>query len=130
VLIWSKRIAEWRTVMAQKGVEVSIVSLARAVLSGPVPADVWRDRMRVCLRCPVFNRELKACHKRIESGAFHRDLGCRCYTPFLAFTAVPYTRAGGCWAREIATNEGWPAYIFPSRWAKVRAAWRFLRCLS
>lgn len=135
MLHWRKRISEWRTVMAQKGVKVSIVSLARAVLSGPVPADVWRDRMRVCLRCPIYNADLKACRQPNPRGPDYLDLGCGCYTPFSALTAVPYTKAGGCWAREITKNaepasarEGWGAYLFPSRWAKVRAVWRFLLC--
>jgi hypothetical protein len=128
MLAWGTRITEWRRVMTQKGVKVSIVSLARAVLSGPVPADVWRDRMRVCLRCPIFNQELKACHRRIEDGGYHRDLGCRCYTPFLALTAVPYSKTGGCWAREITVHEGWPAYLFPSRLEKLRAVARFVLC--
>lgn len=133
VLRRRKRIAEWRVVLAQKGVKVSTWALVRAVLSGPVPADVWRYRMRVCRRCPVYNRELKACHKRISQGQYHRDLGCNCYTPFLALTAVPYSKEGGCWAREVtkeaqpeSARQGWPAYPFPSRWAKVRAIWKFI----
>ncbi len=133
MLAWGKRIAEWRAVMAHKGVNVSVLALARAVLSGPVPADVWRDRMRVCLRCPVFNHELKACHKRINDGPYHRDLGCNCYTPFLALTAAPYTKEGGCWAREVtkeaqpqSAKEGWGAYIFKSQLEKIRAVFRFV----
>lgn len=39
----------------------------------------WRQKMRACYRCPIFDRELKRC--RPYSGA---KLGCGCYTPFLA----------------------------------------------
>lgn len=125
-LHWGKRIAEWRVVLAHKGVKVSILALVRAVLSGPVPPEVWRARMRVCLRCPVYDHELKACHKVIHDSIYHRVLGCFCYVVFLALTAVPYSPNGGCWARELSPTEGWPAYRFPSRWAKVRAVWRFV----
>jgi hypothetical protein len=137
MLHWRKRISEWRTVLAQKGVKVSIFALARAVLSGPVPPDVWRDRMRVCLRCPVYNRELKRCGRLVVDGNYHRQLGCLCYTPFLALTAAPYSPDGGCWAREVtkeakppSAREGWGAYAFPSWWAKWRAIWRFITCRS
>jgi hypothetical protein len=121
VLHWRKRIAEWRRVLAQKGVKVSVFALLRALLSGPVPGDVWRDRMRVCMRCPVYDRDLRACYKPLSDG---RVVGCGCYCPFKALTAAPYAR--GCYAREITDNEGGMAYRFPSRWAKVRAIWRFV----
>lgn len=127
---WRKRLSEWRAVLARKGVKVSTFALGRALLSGPVPPDVWRDRMRVCLRCPVYDAELRACRKRTSDG---RVQGCSCYTPFLALTAVPYTLEGGCWAREVTrkaypaeAQEGWPAYRFPSRWARIRAIFRFI----
>lgn len=124
MIAWRKRIAEWQTVMAHKGVEVSVLALLRAILSGPVPADVWRDRMRICMRCPVYNRDLKACMQRhpLEPD---RILGCGCYTPFKALTAAPYPR--GCFARQITDHEGWPNYIFASWRAKFRAVWRFIR---
>lgn len=121
MLHWGKRIAEWRAVLAHKGVKVSTVALLRALFSGPVPADVWRDRMRVCMRCPVYDRDLRACFKPLSDG---RVIGCGCYTPFKAMTAAPYAR--GCYAREITEHEGWPAYRFTSWWAKVRAIWRFV----
>lgn len=128
-----KRINEWRAVLALKGVKISTWALVRAVLSGPVPANVWRDRIRVCLRCPVYNATLKACHRRIADGDFHLDLGCGCYVPFLALTAVPYSPDGGCWAREVtktaeppSAREGWIAHRFPSRPAKWRAVFQFL----
>lgn len=122
-LHWSRRIRQWRTVLALKGARVSPWAMLRAVLSGPVPPDVWRSRLRICLRCEVFDHELKACRRILRDG---RVLGCTCYTPFLAFTAVPYTRAGGCWAREISPHEGWGAFQHKSRTAKLRAIWRFL----
>lgn len=121
MLHWKKRIAEWRAVMARKDVRVSVLSLGRAMLSGPVPPDVWRDRVRTCLRCPVYDRELKACFKELEDG---RRTGCGCYTPFKNFTANPY--GDGCWGHSIAVYVGWPKYVFRSWREKVRAVWRFL----
>lgn len=127
MLHWSKRLAEWRTVLAQKGVKVSPLALLHAVLSGPVPSDVWRTRIRTCLRCPVYNAELKACYAALSDG---RTTGCGCYTPFKALTAAPYSKDGGCWAREITKGdsepEGWPAYRFSSWREKLGAVWRFV----
>ena len=120
MLNWKKRIAEWRAVVRQFG-RGRYAGMIIAVASGPVPANVWRDRMRVCLRCPILDRERMACRKELSDG---RTLGCNCYTPFLALTAAPYPR--GCWARQITDNEGWPIFTFPSWRAKVRAVWRFL----
>lgn len=127
MLHFRKRLSEWRTVLAAKGVKVSTWALVRAVLSGPVPADVWRNRIRVCLRCPVYNRELKTCHNVVPDG---RVIGCGCYVPFKALTAAPYRL--GCWGREVskdfkpAERIGWVAHSFTSRWAKIRAVWRFI----
>lgn len=118
---WRKRIAEWRAVMARKEIKVSARVLFHALLSGPVPPDVWRDRIRTCLRCELYNAELKACHRQLQDG---RIVGCGCYVPFKAFTANPY--GDGCWGHSIAVYVGWPKYVFISTRAKWRAVWRFI----
>lgn len=128
-LAWKVRLREWRTVLAAKGVKVSTWALVRAVLSGPVPADVWRERIRTCARCPVKSRTGWVCGRTLPDGS---KIGCNCYLPLLALTAVPYSPEGGCWGREVskdfkpAERIGWVARPFKSRWAKIRAVWRFV----
>lgn len=124
-----KRLAEWRTVLAAKGVKVSTWALVRAVLSGPVPANVWHERIRTCARCPVRSPGGWVCGRTIPDG---RKIGCNCYLPLLCLTAVPYSKNGGCWGREVskvhppAERIGWKAHHFTSRWAKIRAVWLFI----
>jgi hypothetical protein len=131
---WHRRISEWRTVFWKERANVSVRGLLRAILSGPVPREVWRRRMRYgCGRCPIHARKLirvdgvltwtglHAC--RAEYGDV--KLGCGCLTTAVALSANPY--GDGCWAHSIDTNEGWSAYLFTGRWAKVRAVWRFFR---
>jgi hypothetical protein len=107
--------------MAQKDVKVSWLTLVRALLTGPVPAHVWRTRVYTCLRCELYNRELKACFKRLSDG---RTVGCGCYIPLKAFTANPY--GDGCWGHSLTSNIGWPKYVFASTQAKWLAVWRFV----
>lgn len=121
MLNWKKRIAEWRSIVRDYG-RGHHLGMIIAIASGPVPEDVWRTRMRVCLRCPILDRERMACRKALSDG---RTLGCNCYTPFLALTAAPYPR--GCFARQITDYDGWPSYIFASWREKVCAVWRFIR---
>lgn len=129
---WPKRISNWRLVLVHGAADaplwwrlryytVSAWKMARALASGPVPDDVWRDRMRVCLRCPVLDRETMACRRVLQSGQI---LGCQCYTPFLALTAAPHP--AGCWARSITEHEGWPSFQYPSTRAKARAVLGFV----
>jgi len=58
----------------------------------------WRGRLRVCRKCPIYDRGLRRC--RPFTGA---NVGCGCWMPLKAMT-------GPCWAREaIPDGElGWP----------------------
>ena len=96
--------------------------MTRAVLSGPVPREVWRHRMRVCAKCPVYDRVSRACMKKQPSGI---TLGCGCFTPFQALTAAPYKE--GCWARAIGVvDEGWPAHRYSSLANRILTIVRFI----
>ncbi len=121
MLNWPRRLREWLHVAHLNAGVLSALPMLRALASGPVPAEVWRARMRTCLRCPILDRETMACRKVNFEG---RVLGCRCYTPFLAITAAPYAR--GCWAHNIAPHEGWPVYVFAGWRDRVQAVWRFI----
>lgn len=120
-MLHPRRIQSWWRVARQNAGLLDGLAMLRALASGPVPRDVWRDRLRICLRCPILDRETMACRKVIASG---RVLGCRCFVPFLALTAAPYE--GGCYAHNIAPHEGWPAYRFGGRWERVKAVLKFL----
>lgn len=124
---WHRRLREWRTVVWKERASLSVPRLVRAVLSGPVPREVWRRRMRTCLNCPIHARwmirvngvvtwtGLHAC-RTAHDGA---PLGCGCLTTAVALTANPY--GGGCWAASLTPDMGWPAYFWYSRRAKWRA---------
>lgn len=121
MLNWKRILSEWAHVARQHAGLSSGVTMAAAILSGPVPADVWRDRIRVCLKCPILDRETMACRRVLSDGS---TLGCGCHAPLLALTAAPYPK--GCFARQLTEREGWPIYTFPSRRAKIRAVWQFI----
>lgn len=87
--------------------------MARALASGPVPLDVWRDRIRTCAKCPARSVDGWVCYRRYPSA----ELGCRCDLALLCLTAAPGKH--GCWAREIThastEQQGWPNYVRPKR---------------
>ena len=88
--------------------------MLRALLTGPVPRSVWRQRIRTCQRCPIYDRVHKACRVISPRGA---RLGCGCYVPFKALSASPYEGDGGrgCWGRAtMGESEGWPEHRFNS----------------
>lgn len=120
---WPFRLAQWVIALHVARQRIPWSGLARAVVSGPVPREVWRARMRYgCFQCPAFNHERLTCRGVPRQ---FQHLGCDCYVPFSALTAEPYP--GGCWGRAaLGVNFGWGAHVWPSRWAKVRATIVFL----
>jgi hypothetical protein len=84
-------VAEWRRVMAVEVATPKWGHIIRLMLSPwrwPRPG-VRRFRYRACLRCPVFDRNLRRCRPYNGSA-----IGCGCY--------VPYAIAAGqkCWLRK------------------------------
>lgn len=123
-LNWNRRLPEWRTVSAiylqQRGGRWSMaVHIARALWSGVVPRQIWRVRiLSGCKGCPCFDRELKAC-----AGPY--GTGCGCYVPLLALSANPSGR--GCWMHTVTDGQGgWPAYHYPTFWARLFSPIAFL----
>jgi hypothetical protein len=124
---WRKRIPEWVAVLRFEhgaGVKIPWRHQFVALLSGPVPRDVWRDRLRNgCFKCVLFDKERMVCRGVVKP---FNQWGCGCYLPFVALAAEPYK--GGCYGRAtFGYDFGWPAYHFRSRWSKMTAFWRFLR---
>ena len=96
--------------------------MALTVLQGPVPRAVWRQRIRTCLRCPLYRGDLRACSS--VHPAF-KGLGCQCNTTILALFPEPYP--GGCIARAWGEETmGWGPHRFPYVWARLLAPIRFL----
>lgn len=123
---WHRRIREWIAVLRLtqgEGTKIPWFGLVRAVLSGPVPRTVWRQRIRYgCYQCPVYDRGIHRCRNPLPG---YEGTGCGCYLPFSALSAAPYPK--GCWAKEVDDEElGWTAYRWPSRWAKLRAVICFI----
>lgn len=106
---WSRRFPEWLAALREEqrtAGRVPWLTMARAVMSGVVPRRVWRQRIRTCYACPVFNKEMLTC-RGVPAQIAH--LGCGCYVPFEALSAEPYV--GGCWGRaSIGDTFGWGAY--------------------
>lgn len=132
MLHWKKRISEWKRVVAlaahgapfwwrARFYVVSALKMTRAILSGPVPAEVWRDRIRTCLKCPVLDRKMMVCRRVMPDGTIY---GCQCSVTFLALTAAPYPE--GCWFRQRVSYEGWASHRFASRREKWLAVCGFI----
>lgn len=123
-MLTRRRIKQWLVALRHAGAtKVPWLGMAMAVLGGPVPRAVWRQRMRTCLTCPLCSRHEGVLLCR----STHPDMlgaGCGCYLPYTAWWAEPYP--GGCVGRSIDPELGWGPYRYPSRWAQVRAAVDFV----
>lgn len=123
---WRKRFPEWLAALREErrtAGRLPWLTFARAILSGVVPARVWRQRMRVCLTCPMFRHEgylCKSLHPRFIG------MGCKCVTWMIALFANPH--GNGCYAKSVLADSslGWGAYRWRSRWEKLFSPVRFL----
>lgn len=124
-LRWRRRIPEWVAALADEkrtAGRIPWLTMVRAILDGAVPRRVWRERMRSCLRCPLFRRRGWVCRSQLP---FYQGAGCGCYVPFKAITPEPYD--GGCYgAATFPGRIGWPAYRM-GRWERFWSVVRFCR---
>jgi hypothetical protein len=67
-----------------------------AALLVKVSPSEWRRRIRVCSKCPVYDRIIKRCRPNNDS-----EFGCGCYVPFMA------AHKETCWADDHTENCGW-----------------------
>jgi hypothetical protein len=120
-----KRIPQWTQSVRRehgRGARIPWLGMIRALLSGPVPKAVFMHRLSVCRKCPVFDRKRLVCRSTLPG---YEYAGCGCLLQFSALAAAPYPR--GCWLAEATDGRGgWPAYVWPSRWAKLRSTLYFL----
>lgn len=101
-----RHVREWRAVLAEEGQAVTWrtwLKMLRGALSWPVSARIWRRRARVCLKCPIYDHELRRCRGPWFKG---KPTGCGCYVPWVMRVRRPYP--SGCWGRQfISLSFGW-----------------------
>lgn len=69
---------------------IEILKASISILRSPYSEEMWRARMYICYRCPMFNKDYKQCE------------GCGCYVPYKALVK------DHCWGREnMGDNFGW-----------------------
>ena len=97
-----KRIREWGAVLAEEDRYMTrkdrlLMALEgfKAIWVSPSPKE-WRLRMRICAKCPIYDKQLKRCRPFTGS-----TWGCGCYAPYKALTP------GACWAHHRNPQAGW-----------------------
>jgi hypothetical protein len=105
---FQRHLYEWQLVLQEEGSEITWRTwwkMLRGALSRPVSARVFRARARVCLKCPIFDRELRRCRGPWFNG---NPSGCGCYLIFFLRVRRPYPK--GCWGRDnVGPDFGWPS---------------------
>ncbi len=100
VVEWSRAVAASRGLTARAWVKMVVGSWS--MVRGGVDRREFRRRGRVCVRCPVYDRELRRCAGPWVGG---RATGCGCYLPWMLKTR-PYPK--GCWGRQYVGDDfGW-----------------------
>jgi hypothetical protein len=100
-----RHLREWRAVLKEELREGSALKMLRAICTGRVSPRVWRRRMRTCLKCPIYDRELRRCRGPVFVAGTPAP-GCGCYVVYTALTKRPYP--AGCWGRQwVAHDFGW-----------------------
>lgn len=76
---------------------IDILKAGIQISRSPYSEEMWRSRMYICYRCPIFDKARKTCRPFPES-----EMGCGCYVPYKALVKVH------CWGREnMGDNFGW-----------------------
>ncbi len=76
---------------------LAILKASFLVYRSPYTQGIWRERMRACYNCPIFDKTRKTCRPFDKS-----VLGCGCYVPYKALVK------NHCWGRErFGKNFGW-----------------------
>lgn len=101
------RMREFKRVLeAEEAGLAERLTLAVLALRGKQVQEIEaRARYKVCLRCPIYNKELKACRQKFIDGDHEVYVGCGCYVPFKV-TAMP--EGSGCWGWKASAGRiGW-----------------------
>lgn len=87
------RMRQWLAVLKLEGKRASFWKMWRALRTGGVDLAAYKQRIRTCRRCPIYDFRYRACRKEVPVGHPPTQfdmLGCGCYVPFLAKTRAPY----------------------------------------
>jgi len=76
---------------------LEILKSAFSIARSPYSQEMWRARMVICYKCPIFDKERKTCRPFPKSA-----MGCGCYAPYKALVKKH------CWGRgKFGENFGW-----------------------
>ena len=94
------RYRQWKELLLEEGRTAGWHNLAwdilKALVRGRlVSPKLWRARVRICTRCPIFSKTLHRCRPYPSS-----PLGCGC-TAFVVALTLPQ-----CWAKEHLPDSG------------------------
>ena len=101
------RYLQWFEVVKEEGRVLSKADLARTFFHaawlvlkhGFKFRKRWRTRVRICQKCPIYDRSLRRCRPYTGS-----ELGCGCWVPLIALFE------DRCWGGEVGLNHqgiGW-----------------------
>lgn len=99
-----ERFLQWKDVLNDAGRTDSILKLLAQMLLVAISGlphlnenrRLWRAKLRVCMRCPIYLKSMKRC------GVHHSiNAGCFCFMPFKAlFVPVKKGKRRGCWGDQ------------------------------
>ena len=122
---WPRRLRQWIKALRMAGVSrVPWWGMVQALLSGPVPRSVWRQRLRYgCFACPLYSsvqmpgttKKTDRLHLCKSTHPQMLGVGCHCAVNIVALTADPYGKAG-CFGRNLDEEMGWPVHQDNRRW--------------
>jgi hypothetical protein len=76
---------------------LQILKASVSILRSPYSQEMWYARMRICYKCPIFDKERKTCRPHPKS-----KMGCGCYAPYKAMVKKD------CWGKETyGVGFGW-----------------------
>src|SRR6266542_287667 len=97
----NSRLLEWWAVVLEEDALITprswikmAVGTVHALVSGRLQGQRFRRRVRICAKCPIYDRTMRRC--RVPG----TDYGCGCYAPYLA------QGKGPCWARALDPTSG------------------------
>lgn len=93
---WLDLLEEESRVMTKKTWWDLFVAGLRVATLHPVKSKEFKRRIRICERCPIYDRSMRRCRPYTGSPD-----GCGCYVPFKALDDRP------CWIRLLDPTRGW-----------------------